>query len=568
VLVELRIRDVAIIEALTLPLGPGLTVLTGETGAGKSIVVEALGLLLGERASADLVRGGAARATVEGTFELGARGDLLALLDARGIDHDGGTVVLKREVVAGVGGRARAWINGTAVTAHQLAEVGRALVDVHGQHDAQSLLDAAAQRAILDAFAGAAAEAAAVRGAYAALAEAEHAARDLTTRRDDARRREDWLRHLVRELSEARLRVGEDAALAEEEQRLAHAVELRALAEESAQRLDGDGDTVLPLLATVRRPLDKLARIDPAAARFTDALATGVVQLQELVRDLAAYADGVRDDPARLAQLRARRDAIHSLTRKHGGSEATALAALTDARAELELLDAAALDAGALDRRVAEARERLRAAAAALSRKRAAAAAALADAVDALLPGLGLPEGRFAVRLVAREAPGGDGAEEVEFTVALNPGYEARPLARVASGGELARVMLALKTILARVDRVPTLVFDEVDAGIGGTVGRQVGARMREVAAHHQVLAITHLPQIAARAHAHVVVRKDATGGVTTATVQVVAEGEREREIARMLSGDTESAVARAHAAELLATGDDRPRAAGRRPRK
>jgi len=550
VLTELRIKNLAIIDAVTLPLSAGFNVLSGETGAGKSIIVGALGLLIGERASSDLVRTGADKATVEGVFDLSGRTALLEMLDARGVESDG-TLVLKREVPAAAGGRARAWVNGSPVTAGVLAEIGRALVNVHGQHEAQALLEPEAQRRILDAFGGATAEVAACERAFAAWHEAKAAIESLKKRREDATKRADWLAHVAKEIGEAQLKEGEEKSLDEEASRLTNAEELQTLIGELTNTLDTGDSAAMQALAHLQKPLAALQRIDASTARLQELYDQAWYALEELARESQGYADNVEHDPARLDEVGRRRDLIFRLMKKYGGSLDEVLRTGREARAELDLIDTASLDLRNLEARVSEATSTLTSAAAALTKKRAAAAKALAKAVEARLPDLGMDDGRFHVELLPRDATA-SGAEEIEFRVALNIGHDARPLARVASGGELARVMLALKTILARLDDVPTLIFDEVDAGIGGRTGLMVGDAMRDVADHHQVFAITHLPQIAARAHHHIVVRKAAKGGVTTSDVAPVAEDARVDEIARMLGGDAESATSREHARELL----------------
>jgi DNA repair protein RecN (Recombination protein N) len=546
-LTELRVKNLAIIESVTLPLVGGFNVLSGETGAGKSIIVGALGLLLGERASADDVRTGADKATVEGTFDIADRPEVYALLDARGIDVDDGRVVLKREVTAA--GRGRAWINGTTVTATVLADVGRSLVTVHGQHEAETLLDPESQRRILDAFGGAGELSSRVRHAYEALAAIHRERTELAKRRADAERRADYLRHVASEIEGAALAPGEDVKVEEEARVLAHAEELRQLAAALSSGLD---ENVLPELGGMQRQLGALRRIDPSLERLQELLDNGYYALEELGRALSAYEQQIDLDPERLAEVERRRDTIFTLAKKYGGSLEDAIETGRTARAELELIDSAAFDLAQMDRRESAARNELAADAARLTTARREAASRLAEAVDAVLPSLGMADGRFAVGLSARADIGVDGGEDVEFLVALNVGHDMRPLARVASGGELSRVMLALETILAGVDQVPTLVFDEVDAGIGGRVALQVGDTMRRVADRHQVFAITHLPQIAARAHNHVVVLKGARGGVTTADVAPVTGDDRVAEIARMLGGDPESDISRAHARELL----------------
>jgi DNA repair protein RecN (Recombination protein N) len=556
-LTELRIKNFAIIETLTLPLARGFNVLSGETGAGKSIIVGALGLLLGERASADLIRTGAERATVEGAFDVSDRPEIQAVLDEHGIDVEEGTVVLKREIAPG---RARAWINGTTVNASLLAEVGRLLVNLHGQHEAQTLIDPEAQRRILDAFAGATQQAAEVRQSYDELSSIIREIAELTKRRADAERRADYLRHVVKEVSDANLTEGEDVRLEDEARRLEHAEELRSLASGIAAALDGEEESVLPKLASLSRQLATIQRIDPTLSRLQESYDAAYYALESLARELEEYESTVELDPARLDDVRRRRDLIFRLTKKYGSSLADVIRTGDDARAELDLVDSAGLDIRQLETREREVRSMLNERAGALTKLRRAGAKRLADAVDAILPELGMPDGHLTVSLPLAKTIGGAGAEDVEFCVSLNVGHEPRALSRVASGGELSRVMLALKTILARLDRVPTLIFDEVDAGIGGKVGLQVGETMRRVATHHQVFAITHLPQIAARAHHHILVSKGARGGVTTADVAVMRDDARVAEVARMLGGDPESEVSRAHARELLDSAATTPR--------
>ena len=551
-LTELRIRNFAIIESLSLPLARGFNVLSGETGAGKSIIVGALGLLLGERASVELIRTGADRATVEGVFDVADRPEIAVLLDERGIDAEESLVVLKREIAAA--GRTRAWVNGTTVSAAILAEVGRLLVNLHGQHEAQTLLDGDAQRRILDAFAGATESASGVHEAYDALAAVRREIADLRRRRAEAEKRADYLRHVVNEVETAKLTDGEDARLEDEARRLENAEELRELSSGVVECIEGEEESALQRLAAVQRLLATIQRVDPTLIRLQELYDAAYYNLEALARELSEYEASVELDPERLEAVRRRRDLLYRLTKKYGPGLTDVIEAGRAARAELDLVDSAALDLRTLETRERAADESLRVRAAALTAMRAHASERLARAVDEVLPDLGMPDGRFHAALVPMRDVGPEGAETVEFRVSLNVGHEERPLARVASGGELSRVMLALKTILARLDRVPTLIFDEVDAGIGGRVGLQVGETMRRVAAYHQVFAITHLPQIAARAHHHILVSKGARGGVTTADVAVLDGDLRVSEIARMLGGDPESDVSRAHARELLDT--------------
>jgi DNA repair protein RecN (Recombination protein N) len=388
--------------------------------------------------------------------------------------------------------------------------------------------------------------------AYEDLAAARRDIADLRRRKTEAERRADYLRHVTKEIEEAKLVDGEDTRLEDEARRLENAEELRTLASGIASAIDGEDEAVLTILGGVERHLSAIQRIDPTLARLQELYDAAYYNLEALARELEEYEASIDLDPARLDEVRARRDLLFRLTKKYGATLAEVIETGRRTREELDLVDSAGLDLRQLEAREREAKARLEERAAALTELRRAAAQRLSASVDKVLPDLGMPDGHFSVRLTATNEIGPYGAEDIEFRVSLNVGHEERPLSRVASGGELSRVMLALKTILARLDHVPTLVFDEVDAGIGGRVGLMVGETMRRVAAHHQVFAITHLPQIAARAHHHILVAKGARGGVTTADVTVLTGADRVSEVARMLGGDPESDVSRAHAQELL----------------
>jgi DNA repair protein RecN (Recombination protein N) len=549
---ELRVRDLAVIADVTLPLGPGLNALTGETGAGKSILVDGLALLLGERASGDLVRPGAPKTVIEGAFEL-APAELTRIsapLAGLGVEADNGVFVLKREILAE--GRSRAWVNGSPTTVSVLAQVGALLVDLHGQHETQSLLRADTQRDLLDAFADAEVERVAVRDAYARLRSLEERAAELRGRQEEVRRKADYLRHVEEEILRAAPRVGEDHVLEDEARRLAHADELGRLAQELEQVLDSSG------LARVPKLLAALERLDPATARWRELADAAFANVDELAVTAREYAGGLDHDPARLAEVERRRDLLFKLLQKYGPTIPDVLATRDVAVRELELLDTADLDLRDIEDQRATAERDLAHVCSALSDKRQRGAVGLARAVDGILPELGLPGGRFSAALAPYGGPRADGAESVAFLVRLNEGMEARPLSRVASGGELSRVMLALKVVLANHDAVPTLVFDEVDQGIGGEVGARVGSALWEVAhggrtTARQSLVITHLPQIAARADHQLVVAKAARGGLATSDVRVVDGDTRLEELARML-GDRDSATARRHAEQLLRT--------------
>jgi len=545
---ELRVRDLATVADVSLSLGPGLNVLTGETGAGKSMLVDALALLLGERAASDLVRPGTGKAVVEGAFE-GIESSAKRRIETLGLDVEEGRVVVRREV--STEGRSRAWVNGSPTTAAVLAQLGALLVDLHGQHDTQSLMHADSQRDMLDAFARADGERAAVAGAHTTLAELREEETALLRRRDDVRRRADYLRHVAQEIGHAGLRPGEEEALQLEARRLGQAGTLAKLAERIAEALEIGEGNALTALAAADRALGALEKIDPAAAGWREMLDTAYANLAEVARLAASYAGDVQEDPARLAEVERRRDLIFRLSHKYGATVEAILEAGRTAAAELDLLDTADVDLRVLAARRAAAEAALQAAAGALSERRQAAGERLARGVNRLLPRLGLPGGTLSVALSPLPEPGPQGQEAVQFSVQLNAGIEAKPLARAASGGELSRLMLALKVVLVQHDAIATLVFDEVDQGIGGEIGAQVGLALAEVAERHQVLVITHLPQIAARADRHLVVSKEARAGIATSDVQLIHGEDRVNEIARML-GDTEGDAARRHAQALL----------------
>ncbi|MSR35821.1 MAG: DNA repair protein RecN [Gemmatimonadetes bacterium] len=553
VLIHLRVRDYAVLDDVSLELGPGLSALSGETGAGKSLLVGALSLLLGERATAEVVRVGADRAVVEGVFDVGARADLAPRLAELGVEPEDGLLILKREVAAE--GRNRAWVNGSPATAALVRELGAALVDLHGQHEHQALLRPDEQRRVLDAFAGATAVATEVEERFAERTRLTRELDEAQARRRELEARADYLRFQRDEIGDASLEAGDDVAIDDEARRLEHAGELAAETGALHERLYAGEDALSDQLAAARASLERLARLDPALRETVDVLDGAYQQAVEAGRRLGDYAGGVEHDPERLDEVRRRLDLIFRLKLKYGPQLDDVIETGRRVSAELAELEGAAFDQDRLRERVAEAGRRLAEAAARLTAARGEAAAGLEAQVDALLPELGMAGGTFMVALEPLAEPGAGGAESVELRVSLNQGFEPRSLRRVASGGELSRIMLALKTVLAAVDRIPTLVFDEIDAGVGGAVAVAVATRLRAVAEAHQVLVVTHLPQLASRAHAHLMVEKGATRGVATTGVRALDGEERVREIARMLGGDPESQRSREHARELLGAG-------------
>ena len=549
-LTELRIRNYAVIDDIHVELGPGLNVLSGETGAGKSIIVGALSLLLGERAAADVIRAGEDRTIVEGVFDLPDDPALRARCDELGIDLSDDTLILRRELQRE--GRNRAWVNGTPATATLIGELGASLVDLHGQHEHQALLRPVPQRRIVDEFAGVGPLAEDVRSAWEARRAARTELEAVRRRVAAARENIEFLRRKAEEIESAEIEPGEEDSLLAEIRRLEHSEELLTLSAELHDVVYGGDGSVIDRLGTLRRSLDSLLQIDPEAKGIEELYESGQATLDELGRRLRDYRFRIEHDPGRLAALRQRQDLLYRLRRKYGGTLEDVKAEGGRARNELDSIETSEDE---IDRLESEERERtavLSTVADRLGAARRRSAERLERQVTDQLPDLGMPGGRFCIELTPLEEPGPDGAETIRFLVSLNPGFEPGPLSRVASGGELSRVMLALKSVLASVDSVPSLVFDEIDAGIGGRVAHHVAARLGTVAASHQVFAITHLAQIAARADVHLRVEKaEQAGHVTTRLVQLQDEA-RVEEVARMLGGDPESDASLRHATELL----------------
>ncbi len=553
-LIELRIRDYAVIHDLTLELGPGLSVLSGETGAGKSIIVGALSLLLGERASSDTVRTGAERAMVEAVFDVTGHPKIGAQLDDLGIEAEDGLLILRREVAAV--GRNRAWINESPTTARTVGELGRSLVDLHGQHEHQTLLRKDTQRRILDAFGGAEQDALAVEEAFEELSKLEARLKELQEHRRELASRVDFLRFQMSELEEANVQPAEEEALVDEGRRLENSEELLGEATRIHTELYSTEGAITERVAALAQTLARLKEWDPALEGPQEELQEAYHALAEVGRDLSNYVGGLRHDPGRLEEVRSRLDMIHSLKRKYGPTSEDVVASRDRVRAELDEVEDGRWNEDTLVADVDRTRSTLIQAAASLSEKRREAAARLEEEVEALLPDLGLPAGTFKVQMETLPDVKSRGAEDVEFLVSVNKGFPPTALARVASGGELSRVMLTLKAILAQVDQVPTLVFDEIDAGIGGQVATLVAAKLKDVARYHQVFVVTHLPQLASRARRHLLVEKNEGEGLAETAVKGLTGDARVREIARMLGGDPESATSQDHARELLAAGD------------
>jgi len=559
-LASLRIRNLALVEDLLWEPPPGCVAVTGETGAGKSVILGAVKLLVGERADKSLIRAGADSCTVEGVFELSADSPALAAVEEGGAEPcEEGRLIIRRTVT--LAGSGKQFVNGSPCTIGLLRLLGDLLVDLHGPHDHQSLFSTDQQLRLLDAFAGA-----------GGLREEFLAARkkwgDLVGERKrvvegaEALAREiDLLSHQTSEIGEAALQPGEEEPLVSRLKTASNARRLVELCAGLKALLDGDESSMGSALAEAGRLAREMGRLDPGSAE----IAQGILSLQETIRDLSravdCYSDSLECDPARLAEIEARLDRIQSLKRKYGTTVEEVIAFGESATARLESLRLTSGRRDGLDAEISSAHASMQAAAADLTKARRKAVPELTAGVRSHLADLGFARSGFTIALRDLAEPGPGGSEEVEFLFAPNPGEPERPLRAIASSGEISRVMLALKTALVAQDDVSILIFDEIDANVGGEIGAKVGAKMRELGACHQVFCITHLPQVASAASAHFVVTKDTTGERTRTSLVEASGSAREEEIARMLGGRADSALT--HARTLL--GQNGKPAKGRR---
>jgi DNA repair protein RecN (Recombination protein N) len=568
-LTTLRIKNFALVSDLTLELQPGCNVITGETGAGKSILIGALNLVLGERADRTLIRTGEESCSVEAVFDAAKlRAPLKSFLEENGLEPcEENQLVLKRTFTAN--GANRQFINGSPTMLNVLATIGEWLVDIHGPHDHQSLLHPAKQLLILDAYGRLDME----REAFGELVrrraavEAEKSA--LIVDEKTYAQQLDLLRFQVQEISAARLQPDEEHSVDEEFNRASNAAKLVQLSQAALEALSESELSLLTQAGAVGRTLQELQRVDSGAANLVELHSQAVGALRELQTGLSRYAEKVDVDPARLAELEARLDLIHSLKRKYGATLAEVIAFGEEAKAKLQSLESRDAELTRLNSELQKLEAEIARAGKKLSDARKKIIPQLAKAVSKQLDDLGFRQSKFDVamnsvagevtRLKANEIQSlltsvatikTTGLDDIEFQFAPNPGEPAKPLRAIASSGEMARVMLALKTVLAAEDEVPVLIFDEVDANIGGETANAVGEKMKQIAAKRQVLCITHLPQVAAPADAHYVVTKQVKNGRTISEIQLLGKKERVTELARMLGGQTEPA--RKHAEALL----------------
>ena len=545
---HLAIRDFVIVDRMELEFSPGFGALTGETGAGKSILIDALALALGDRADAGVVRAGCDKAEVAATFDIAGLPQVGAWLAANDLDTED-ELILRR--VLDAGGRSRGYINGSSATAQQMREVGEFLVDIHGQHAHQSLLRGDAQRALFDTHAGLSALAEQVATAWRAWREAGQALNSAATGAEALAREREQLEWQVRELDTLAFAGDEWAALESEHKRLGHAASLIEGARFALETLaDGEVACAGNLDHVVTR-IDGLASYDPALQEIAGLLQSASAELAEAVSSLRRYADRVDLDPARLAEVERRMEAVLACARKYRVQPPELPDLQAGWRARLATL-AATADLEALTARVAAAQADYLKLARELSAGRLRAAGETGAAVSALMQKLALASGRFEVALSPLAEGAAHGLEQIEFRVAGLAGQEAKPLAKVASGGELSRISLAIQVLTSRSASVPTLIFDEVDVGIGGGVAEIVGRLLRELGDERQVLCVTHLPQVAARAEWQWQVSKETCDGATLSSILPLDEEGRIREIARMLGGVEVTDITLAHAGELL----------------
>lgn len=554
-LTHLTLRDFAVVSATELEFGPGMTVISGETGAGKSLLVDALGFLSGLRADSGMVRHGAERAELSAEFDLADRSEARDWLRDQDMldDDDGNATCHLRRTLRSDGG-SRAWINGRPVTVAQLAELAGLLVEIHGQHEHQALLSKASQLDLLDAFGRHAMPLAAVHDA-AATWSALLREREALSRAGDVSDRIELLDHQWRELDRETLEPASIADLVAQHRRHANAVGLIDTCERALASLEGDdAPSLLQTLQSLRGDLTRARGDEPRLGEVDGMLDAAAIQIDEATRLLQRIRDDLDLDPDQFEALEDRLGRLHELGRKHRVLPETLIEVRERLAAELESLRNAGTRLATLDDEIARAANRWATAAAALSAARGTAAAALSQAASALIVELGMGGGRFEIALepVDTGRPDPQGAERVEFLVSANAGQPPRPLRKVASGGELSRVSLAIEVAALGLDAVPTMVFDEVDSGIGGAVAEIVGQKLRALGEKRQVLCVTHQPQVAAQGHAHYRVSKAEAAGMTQSAVQKLGPKERQEELARMLGGVEVSREARAAAKRLL----------------
>jgi DNA repair protein RecN (Recombination protein N) len=560
-LTHIQIRDFAIIDAVELELGPGLTVLTGETGAGKSILVDALLLSAGGRAGAEVVRHGAERAEVSATFAIGKNAPAIAWLAEQSIEHEG-ECVLRRVVAAD--GRSRAYVNGQAMPVQSLRQLGETLVDVHGQMEYQSLVRRSAQRELLDQSGEHKELLANVNEAWRTWSQIKEERDRAAASAQDREARLELLRYHVGELKALDLKDGEAEELAIERQRLSQRGRLASGAREIIQLLrEAEEVSAEQAISRALSTARHVSELDPQFAPMTKLIDESLIALREGVEAVERYESDLEADPQRQEWVEQRLAAMESIARKHRVEINQLLTLQAELQEQFQRLDSLEASMAQIEKTLEQAQQKFRGACSKLTTARQSAARSLSTSITALMQTLGMPGGKFQIDVRAADAPGATGADEIEFMVSANPGQPPRPLAKVASGGELSRISLAIQVAAvqsdAMADSLACLVFDEVDAGVGGGVAEIVGRQLRTLGERAQALCVTHLPQVASQAHAHVRVTKLTDGKTTRTALHPLTADERIEEIARMLGGINVTDKAREHAAEMLRPAAKKP---------
>ncbi|MBQ3836136.1 MAG: DNA repair protein RecN [Treponema sp.] len=572
---SLKIKDFALIDSSSVEFSKGFSVLSGETGAGKSILIGAISFLLGGKAGAESIRAGCQEASVSGVFSLPPKSpsdrDLSMeteeeplsareWLSQRGIEDEDGQIILRRVVRAG--GKSGAWIQGTPVPRADLAKFSEFLIDIHGQHEHQSLMRVAEHRKFLDSYCGVVEEVSAFTKLYAALVEKRLALEALSASGAERERRVDYLKYSIQEIEDAKLKASEDEELAAEEAKLSSFEKLYSEVQRVNEIFSGEEGGVEALFKQLRSSSEKAAALDKNLEELDGRVQNAWYELSDLSQSFRSYQNSLVFDPARLEEVQNRLDLIYKLKKKYASSVDSPLAAvfeyLSQAKAELETLDSSSINKESLEKEIAALERQVYEAAKAISAKRQAGAAKMSAQVEAVLQKLGMAGTKFSVSIsqkagdAVEQKCGPYGMDDIEFLISANPGSPLASLSKIASGGELSRVMLALKTIFAQSDKVPTLIFDEIDTGIGGEVAVAVGEHMKNLAKNRQILCITHLASIAVFADNQIRIQKSVESGVMKTRAAPVLGEERVAEIARMLSGDQESAESLDHARSML----------------
>ena len=572
---SLKIKDFALIDSSSVEFSKGFSVLSGETGAGKSILIGAISFLLGGKAGAESIRAGCQEASVSGVFTIPSKtaADRDLSMDAeeeplsarewlsqRGIEDEDGQIILRRVVRSG--GKSGAWIQGTPVPRADLVKFSEFLIDIHGQHEHQSLMRVAEHRKYLDSYCGIVEEVAAFTKIYAALVEKRAALASLSASGAERERRVDYLKFSIQEIEDAKLKAGEDESLAAEESKLLSFEKLYSEVQRVNEIFSSEEGGVESLLKQLRSSSERAAGLDNSLSELDGRVQNVYYEISDLSQSFRSYQNSLFFDPARLEEVQGRLDVIYKLKKKYAASVDSPLSAVFDylsqAKAELETLDSSSINKEALEKEISALERKVYEAAKSISAKRQAGAAKMSAQVEAVLQKLGMAGTKFSVNIsqkagdAVEQKCGPYGMDDIEFLISANPGSPMAGLSKIASGGELSRVMLALKTIFAQSDKVPTLIFDEIDTGIGGEVAVAVGEHMKNLAKNRQILCITHLASIAVFADNQIRIQKSVEGGIMKTRAAPVQGEERVAEIARMLSGDQQSSESLEHARSML----------------